>query len=85
MREKIEKYIRDWESKCYFNGIPDEAPNEINHLVPSYKRIALAILKNDVSLKTLGFTPNVSPYYSELKKIEISQRPNHKPIQLTLF
>jgi len=85
MREKIEKYIRDWESNCYFNGLPDEAPKEIDHLVPSYRKICIAILKNDITLKTLGFSSPPCQAYNDLKRLEISQRPNHKPIQLRLF
>ena len=85
IRKEIEEYIKLWESRCYSNGIPDEAPIEIYDKVPSYKRIALAILKNDVSLKTLGFHPKVSRYYSELKRIEIEKRHSNKYKQLKLF
>jgi predicted phosphoadenosine phosphosulfate sulfurtransferase len=66
------------------NGIPDEVPIEIFNLVPSYKKICLAILKNDYTLKTLGFTPPKSKFYSELKRIEISKR-YHKVVQIELF
>ena len=41
---------------------------------PSYKAIALAILKNDHSLQTLGVTPIKSRWYDELKRIELKQR-----------
>jgi predicted phosphoadenosine phosphosulfate sulfurtransferase len=74
MRKRIEAYIKDWEEKCYTNGIPDEVPNEIKSKVPSYKRIAIAILNNDVTLKSLGLTGKKSVYYSILKKIEINER-----------
>lgn len=30
---------------------------------PSYKQVAMAILKNDVSMKSLGFVPKRSKYY----------------------
>ena len=45
-----------WENRCYSNGIPDEAPEGLakQGRVPSYKAIAMAILKNDHSLKSLG-------------------------------
>jgi predicted phosphoadenosine phosphosulfate sulfurtransferase len=45
-----------WESRCYFAGIPDEAPEALakQGRAPSYKAIAMAILKNDHSLKSLG-------------------------------
>jgi predicted phosphoadenosine phosphosulfate sulfurtransferase len=43
-------------------------------LAPSYKAICFAILKNDHSMQSLGFSPRPSPWYMELKRIEISQR-----------
>lgn len=86
MTEKIIQYIKKWESRCYFNGLPDEVPNEINDLVPSYKKIAIALLKNDYPLKSLGFNPPYCESYSMLKRIEISKRPQliKKVIQLKL-
>jgi predicted phosphoadenosine phosphosulfate sulfurtransferase len=76
MKTKINKYIREWETKCYYNGIPDEAPLRLEQLnkVPSYRQICIAILKNDFSLKTLGLPQNKIPVYHEFKKIELSQR-----------
>jgi predicted phosphoadenosine phosphosulfate sulfurtransferase len=86
MKEKIVEYIKTWESRCYFNGIPDEAPHEleVRNKVPSYRRICFAILKNDYSLKTLGFTPTKSKYYDAYKKIEIEQRIKNKQLKLEL-
>ena len=74
MRIEIEKYIKTWEQRCYFNGIPDEVPIRLDQLnkAPSYKRIALAILKNDLEL--IGVSPKKSIYYSMLKRIEIEKR-----------
>lgn len=74
-----------WEQRCYSDGIPDDVPVEIFDRVPSYKRIALAILKNDYPLKTLGFTPKESKYYGMFKRIEIENRDKNKNIQLKLF
>ena len=74
MKEKILKYIRDWERKCYFDGLPDEGPQEISDMVPSYKRIAIAIMKNDVSLESLGFSRQPCEAYNNLKRIEIESR-----------
>lgn len=76
MKEKILEYIKMWEVRCYVNGIPDEAPHEleIRNKVPSYRRIAMCILKNDYSLKTLGFTLKKSKYYDIYKKIELEER-----------
>lgn len=81
MHKQIENYVMTWESRCYFNGIPDEAPEEIKHLVPSYKQIAICILKND--FRTIGIEPKKSLYYDVLKKIELSAR--GVPIQLSMF
>lgn len=78
MKEKIEQYVKNWEDKCYSNGIPDEVPVRINQLkkAPSYKAICIAILNNDNALKSLGFYPDKSKYYHMLKKIEIDARSN---------
>ena len=89
IKNKIEKYISEWESKCYTNGIPDEAPIviESNNLAPSYKRICIALLKNDHSLKSLGFSPTKSKIYNDLKYIELKERAikNKTTIQLKLW
>lgn len=72
--EKVEQYIKAWEARGYSEGIPDEVPTRLMWLrkAPSYKAIALALLKNDIT--DLGFTPPVSAWYSELKRIEIEGR-----------
>jgi predicted phosphoadenosine phosphosulfate sulfurtransferase len=75
-----------WESRCYSDGIPDEIPFKLDQLNkdPSYKRICLAILKNDHQLKSLGGKVKKSKYYILLKKIEIDARPSDKPKQMNL-
>lgn len=86
MKQKIMDYIKTWENRCYFDGIPDEAPYEleIRNKVPSYRKICYAILKNDLTLKSLGFTSTKSEYYSYYKKIEIEKRNNCKQLKLDL-
>lgn len=76
MEKKIRGWVRTWEGRCYPEGIPDEAPSELENanLVPSYRRICKAILKNDFPLLTLGFTREPCEAYSLLKKIEINER-----------
>lgn len=78
MKQRILNYIKLWESRCYKNGIPDEVPNEIKDLAPSYKKICISILNNDYSLKSLGLTPKKSKYYNAYKKIEIENRIKNK-------
>jgi predicted phosphoadenosine phosphosulfate sulfurtransferase len=85
MKEKINQYIKTWEQRCYSDGIPDEAPIEIFDKVPSYKRICIAILKNDTHLTSLGYTAPESKYYGMLKRIEIESRKRKKGDQLNLF
>lgn len=70
MITEIEEYICKWQSRCY-PELPDEAPKEIDELVPSYKKIAICILKND--LRTIGVNPPVSEYYGILKSIELGK------------
>ena len=74
VRSKIAEYISTWEKRCYHEGLPDEAPIELKGKVPSYKDVAIAILTNDHGLKSLGYAPKNSKYYSILKRIEIEAR-----------
>jgi predicted phosphoadenosine phosphosulfate sulfurtransferase len=83
--EKINDYIENWEKRCYTKGIPDEAPIQISDKVPSYKKICIALLKNDMNLTSLGYEPKKTKYYSMLKRIELSARNDGKPKQLKLF
>jgi predicted phosphoadenosine phosphosulfate sulfurtransferase len=43
-------------------------------LAPSYKAICIAVLKNDHSMQSLGYSPKKSKYYSILKQIELKKR-----------
>ncbi len=82
---RLRHYILMWERQGYEEGIPDEVPMELMRelLAPSYKAIVWAILKNDMTLKTLGFIPPQSKYYGILKRIEVETR--SQPPQLKLF
>lgn len=75
---KIKQYIAKWKSQGYASGIPDEAPDVLvkQNLAPSYKAIAMAILKNDHNMESLGFTPKKSHWYSAFKRVEIAARTN---------
>lgn len=87
MKKRIENYIAEWEKKGYSKGIPDEAPVRLSQLnkVPSYKKICLAILNNDHTLKSLGFIAKKSKYYHILKRIEIDARDTKELKQLKLL
>jgi len=64
--------VKTWEARCYSSGIPDEIPEGLSKSLraPSYKSIALAILRNDMQLKSLGFSGKESKYYEQLKQIK---------------
>jgi predicted phosphoadenosine phosphosulfate sulfurtransferase len=76
MKQKINSYVSSWTKRGYENGIPDESPPELeaHNKVPSYRMICRAIMRNDVSLSTLGFSRVKTPEYMALKKIEIEAR-----------
>jgi predicted phosphoadenosine phosphosulfate sulfurtransferase len=92
MREKINSYIESWLAKGYPSGIPDEVPLPLMrlNLAPSYQAICLAILRNDTSLQSIGYTPPKSPHYYALKAMRFSLENGKsvgdvEPEQLTLF
>lgn len=49
--DKINKYLKTWEGRCYSDGIPDEVPSLLENTlrVPSYKAIAMALLRNNIN------------------------------------
>jgi len=77
MRAKINEYVEKWKGRGYADDIPDEVPDVLmkDQLAPSYKAIAIAILKNDHPMQSLGFEPKASKWYGILKRIELENRP----------
>jgi len=61
-----------WEKRGYENGIPDEAPYELEaeRLVPSYRRICKVILRNDWWCKGLSFTQPLSDSFKRFKEMK---------------
>lgn len=82
---RVDQYIQTWRKQGYLTDIPDEVTAEIMGLAPSYKAIAIAILKNDLQFTSLGFAPKESRWYSELKRIEIEEREGAQMVQMRLF
>lgn len=81
-KKRVKEYISNWKAKGYENDIPDEVPHELMKLglAPSYKAIAIALLKNDVNLESLGFVGKKSKWYSAFKKVEIEERERLKAL-----
>ena len=66
--QRVKDYVTTWESRCYFDGIPEELAAGIakSGRVPSYKAIAIAILKNDHNFYSLGFSERPSELVNQL-------------------
>lgn len=73
MQRKIVSYVSRWKMCGYPDDIPDESPSELEalNLAPSYRAICHAILSNDHSCKSLGFSPQRSAAYMEIKRAEL--------------
>ena len=82
--KRVNKYVVEWQSRCYSSGIPEEVPSELasRNLAPSYKAIAIALLKNDMQLRALGFCSKKSDWYGVLKREELKKE---RLVQLRLF
>lgn len=76
MIRKINQYVRQWTRCGYPADIPDAVPDQLMHeqLAPSYRQIAIAILKNDHAMQSLGFSAQPSPWYIALKREELIAR-----------
>lgn len=64
---KILLFCRWWEERGYPEGIPDEAPIEleVKRDVPSWRRICKSLLRNDYWCKGLGFSQHKSEAYKK--------------------
>lgn len=86
MREKIAAWIKKWEGRGYSHGIPDEADIgiELAERAPSYRRVCLAIMKNDVQLESLGYTREFCAIYMSIKREELAKRGDSHKIYKTM-
>lgn len=66
-------YIDSYLQKDY-EAIPDDLPNELDNICPSYRMICKAILKNDLHLTSLGYSKPKTETYNILKRIELNER-----------
>jgi predicted phosphoadenosine phosphosulfate sulfurtransferase len=68
--EKISVFVNWWIERGYSDGIPEEAPYELEiaKKVPSWRRICKSILRNDYFCKGLGFTQPKSEAYKNFIK-----------------
>lgn len=84
IESKIVSYVETWEKRCYPGGIPDDIPHTLaaSGRVPSYRAIAMAILRNDHALKSLGFSGKHSEYFDMLRSEEYGDDINQVQIRL---
>lgn len=76
-KSMVEKYEEVWLSRGY-KEIPESVPEGINDIAPSYKTIALSLLKNDINGYSLGFSRPKSYWYGVLKREEIMARSENR-------
>lgn len=77
-RRRVELYLRFWEQRGYTLGIEDDVPEALfaDRVAPSWRAIALALLKNDFSLLSLGFGVSPSEWYGILKRAALDTAPS---------
>lgn len=76
LHNRIAHYTQTWQARGYPNGLPNEVSPELMrlNLAPSHKAIALAVLKNDHALSSLGYSQPISPWYGVIKRLELETR-----------
>jgi predicted phosphoadenosine phosphosulfate sulfurtransferase len=75
-KNKIYTFIKWWEERGYFDGLPDQAPSilESERVAPSWRRICKSLLRNDYWCKGLGFTQHKTDAYNKYLKLKKEQR-----------
>jgi len=75
-KNKVYTFIKWWEERGYYDGIPDQAPAilESERLAPSWRRICKSLLRNDYWCKGLGFTQHKTDAYNKYLKLKKEQR-----------
>lgn len=69
---RFQTFIKGWRGRGYANGIPDEAPKQLEdaHWAPSYRRLCKVLLRNDWWCKGLGLTQPKSEAYGKYLAIK---------------
>jgi predicted phosphoadenosine phosphosulfate sulfurtransferase len=73
---KIAVFRHWWMERGYPNGIPDEAPYELEaaRKVPSWRRVCKSLLRNDYWCKGMSFTQHRSEAYEKYLKLMKKRR-----------
>jgi predicted phosphoadenosine phosphosulfate sulfurtransferase len=75
-KERFIDWMQRWKQRGYYNGIPDEAPRELEnkYWAPSWRRLCKVLLRNDWWCKGLGLTQPKSEAYGKYLKIKKERR-----------
>lgn len=70
--ERFRSWMKGWQSRGYYDGIPDEAPRQLEkkYWAPSWRRLCKVLLRNDWWCKGLGLTQPKSAAYDRYLKIK---------------
>ncbi len=69
---RFKTWLKGWHDRGYVNGIPDEAPRELEkkYWAPSWRRMCKVLLRNDWWCKGLGLIQPKSAAYSRYMEIK---------------
>ncbi len=69
-------WLKGWHKRGYRNGIPDEAPRDLEkkYWAPSWRRLCKVLLRNDWWCKGLGMQQPKSPAYERYMDIKKSRK-----------
>lgn len=75
-KNKVWKFVEWWSERGYPDGIPDEAPYEleVKKLAPSWRRVTKSLLRNDYWCKMLGFSQQKSSAYKKYEEFMKNKR-----------
>lgn len=74
--ERFKNWLEGWHRRGYRNGIPDEAPRELekSYWAPSWRRVCKVLLRNDWWCKGLGMQQPKSAAYGRYLDLKRSRK-----------
>jgi predicted phosphoadenosine phosphosulfate sulfurtransferase len=79
--QRVLAYEKLWRNRCYTDDIPDEVPDLLSKTgrAPSWKKIAICLLNDDMKLRGLGYT-EASYDPKVIKSIEAESKPKERDL-----